>query len=95
MKTVVVGARSNLLLLEDRRGKLVWSADEKASLSLAHFYTKQYRDSSGQPHSCDLSRYCVLLPFSPDLFVVCFWDPYGGNDLDRMFPLSTSRWLGS
>ena len=57
VKTAVFGTSSNLPSLVDRGGKLVWSADEKASLFSAHFDAKQCRDGF---HSCD--------PFSSIVF---------------------------
>ena len=65
MKTAVFGASPSLPRLVDRGGRLVWSAEEKASLFSAHFDAKQWRDSFQQPHSCDPSpaatMFCCLL----------------------------------
>ena len=89
MKTAVFGASSSLPPLADRGDKLVWSADEKASLFSAHFDAKHCRDSFQQPHSCDhFSALCsVVFRFSFTRSLLLHFDPYGGNNLDGMFPL--------
>ena len=70
----IFGESSSLLLLVDRGGRLVWSAEEKASLSSAHFDTKQCRDSFQQPHFCDPSPVLyILLHSGLALFAGCFW----------------------
>ena len=63
VKTAVFSANSSLPPLTDRRGKLVWSVDEKASLSSVHFDAKQCTDSVQQHHSYDPSPVpCGRLP---------------------------------
>ena len=52
----VFGASSRLPLLVERGDKLLWSADEKASLFSAHFDAKQCRDSFQQSHALALLR---------------------------------------
>ena len=88
---------SRLLPLIDRRGNLIWSADAKASLFSTHFDTKQCRDSFQQPHSCDPSPvlYSVAFRSSCIRSLLLDLDPFEENDPDGMFPLFTSRWLGS
>ena len=97
MKTAVFGASFSLPSLVDRGGKLVCSADKKASLFAAQFDVMQCRDSFQQPHSCDPSpvlcsvafRLCSIRRLLLDM------NPYGGNYLDGMFLSFTSRWLRS
>ena len=70
-------------------GKLVWTADEKASLFLAHFDAKQSRDSFQLPHSCDPSPVLCSVTFRSS-FCTQFaldLDPYCGSNLDGMFSL--------
>ena len=69
VKTVVFGVSSSLPLLVDRRGKLVWSADEKASLFSTHFHAKQCRDGFHQPHSCDPSPVLCSVAFQSSFFL--------------------------
>ena len=91
VKPAIFGASSSLPLLVDSGGRLVLSAEEKATLFSVHFDATQCRNSFQQWHSCDPC---------PVLRSVSFWsnfersllldlDPYGRNinDPDRMFPL--------
>ena len=63
VKIEVFGASSSLPPLVDRGVRLVWSADEKASLFSAHLDAKQYRNSFQQPHSCDSSPVMCSIAF--------------------------------
>ena len=89
VKTAPFVTSSSLPPLVNRGGRLVWSADEMASLVSAHFDANQCRDNIQQPHSCDPSpvlysavafRSCSIRSLLQDL------DPYSGNDPDSMFP---------
>ena len=71
--------------LADRGGRLVWSADEKASWFSAHFDAKQYRYSFQQQHSCDHSSVLCFLSFGLSLFAN--YPDDGGNYPDDMFLL--------
>ena len=62
MKTAVFGASSSLQPLVHRGGKLVWSADVKASLFSAHFDANQCRYFQ-QPYSCDPSPVLYTVAF--------------------------------
>ena len=89
MKTVVFGANPSLPPLVDRGGRLVWLAEEKASLFSAHFDAKQCRGSFRQPHFCDLSPVLCSVAFRSSSIrrLLLYLDLYGGNDPDAMFPL--------
>ena len=63
VKTAVFGASSSLPHLVDRGGRLVWPADETASLFSAHFDAKQCRDQFQLPHSCDPSPVLCSVAF--------------------------------
>ena len=74
MKTAVFGASSSLPSLVDRPGKLVWSAEEKASLFSVHFHAKQCSMIVFSSRKLvTLHRYCVWLPSGLALFEVCYW----------------------
>ena len=60
MKTPVFGASFNLSPLVNRGGKLIWSADEKASLFSAYFDAKQCSGIFQQPYFVTLLRYFDL-----------------------------------
>ena len=89
VKTEVYCASSSLTPLVERRGRLVWSADEKASLFSTHFDAKQYRDSFLQLHSCNpFPVLCsVVFKSSSIRSLLLDLDLYGGYDPDDMFPL--------
>ena len=89
VKATVFSASLNLLPLGDRRGKLVWSAEEKASLFSAHFDAKQNRDSFQQPQACDPSPVICFVAFRPNFIcnLLLDLDSYCKNDFDGMFPL--------
>ena len=80
---------SSLPPLADRGGKLLWSADGKASLFLVHFNVKQCRDSFQQPRYGDPSPVLCSVAFRS--IIVCSLlldlDPCGGNYPDGMFSL--------
>ena len=85
----VFGSSSCFPPLVDRVGKLVWSADKKASLFSVHFVAKQFRDGFHLPHSCGSSPVLCSVAF-PSSFVrslILDLDPYDGNDSDGVFPL--------
>ena len=96
-KTMVFRASTNLPLLVDRGGKLLWSADEKASMISEHFDANQCTDRFQQPHSCDPSPVLCSVVFRSGFLCSLLLDlnPHGGNDLDGIFPLFTSRCFGS
>ena len=87
MKTAVFGANSSFPPLLARRGDLVRSADEKASLFSAHFDAKQCGGNFQLPHSCDpvlcsvAFRFCFIRRLLSDL------NSYGGIDPNDMDPL--------
>ena len=89
MKTTVFGASSSLPPLIDKGGKLVWSAEEKASLFLAHVDAKQCRDRFQRRKLVTLHQYCILLPSWSSLIcsLLLELDLHGRNDLDGMFSL--------
>ena len=77
--------------LVDRKGKLVWSVDEKASMFSAYFDAKQCRESFLQPYFCG--------PFSV-MCSVAFWSSFVRSlllDLDSYggFHFFISRWLAT
>ena len=65
-------ASSSLPPLMDRGGRLVWSADEMASLFSAHSDAKQCRGSFNSLILVTFFRYCVLLPSRLALYNICF-----------------------
>ena len=86
VKTVVFGASSSLPPLVNKRGKRVWSADEKVLLFLVHFDAKLCRDHFQQPHSCDPFPLLCSVTFRC-IFVrslLLYLDPNGRNDHEVM-----------
>ena len=83
--------------LVDRGGRLVWSENEKASLFSGHLDAKRCRNNFYKPHSCDPSPVLCIVAFRSSFVRSLLLDlnPYGGKDSEGMFPLHTSRWLGS
>ena len=62
VKATVFGASSSLPPLSDREAKLIWSADEKASMFSAPFDAKQCRVGFSSRNHVTLLQYYVLLP---------------------------------
>ena len=91
VKTAVFGASSSLPPLADRTGKLVWSADEKASLFSAHLDAKRFkiqcRDIFQQSHSCAPSLVLFSVAFRSSFIrsLLLHLDLYGGNDSEFLF----------
>ena len=83
------GASSNLPPLVNMRGRLVSSADEKASLFSVHYDAKHCRDSFQEPYSCHPCPVLCSVAFSSSFVRSLFLDldPNGRNDLVTMFPL--------
>ena len=79
----------SMLPLANRCSRLIWSADEKASLILPHFDAKQRGNCFQQPLSsdhCPVLRYVVFRSnFVRSLLLDL--DSYGGNDPDGMLPI--------
>ena len=74
-----------------------WSGQQmkRPSLFSGHFDTKQFRYNFQQPYSCDRCSMLRSVDFRSSFVCRFPLDPYGVNDTDGMFPLFTSRWLGS
>ena len=89
VKTEVLGASSSLLPLVDKRGRLVLSADEKASLFSAHLDANHYKESFQQPHSSGPSPLLCSVALRSSFLrsLVLNLDPYSGKDSDEMFLL--------
>ena len=89
VKTSVFGASSSLPLLVDRRGKLVWPADERASSFSANFDAKLCQDRFQQPHFCDPPPVLCSVAFRSSFIhsLLLDLDPYSGNNPDGMFLL--------
>ena len=82
--------------LVDRGGKLVLSAEKKASLFSVQFDAKQCRDCFQQLQSYGPSLVLCYVVFWPSFIRGLLLDlnPYGGNDPDRKFLFFfTSWWL--
>ena len=62
---------SSLPPLMDKGDRLVWSANEKASLFSVQFDAQQCCDRFQQLHSCDSSTVLCSVASSLALFVVC------------------------
>ena len=81
MITAVFGASSSLPTLEDRGGKLVWSAEENAFLFIAHFDAKQFRDRFQHLQACDPSSVLCFVACRSSFICRLFlnFDFYGGT----------------
>ena len=86
---MIFGASSSLPLLVDRGGRLVWSADEKASLFSSHFDAKQCTDSFHQPYSCETCLVLCSVAFRSSFVrsLLLDLDPDAGNDVYYAYPV--------
>ena len=80
---------SSLPPSSNRRGRLIWSADEKVSLFSVHFDGKQCRDCFQNPDSSDLSPVLCSVAFRSSFVhsLSLDLDLYGGSEPDEIFPL--------